>query len=150
MEIMAKAILIAEDVEEDAVMVMDSLKKAGVKNPVLTVQDGDEVVAYLKGEGRFAERNKFPFPSVLLLDLKMPRMGGFQVMEWLRTQEIFKNLLIIVLTGCHELREVQKAYSLGAHSFLIKPCNPDDIKNLVRWFAAHWEGEGAAPPRRWR
>lgn len=144
---MAKAILIAEDTEDDVLVVLDALEKAGIKNPILTVGDGDLAIAYLNGDGRYADRDKFPLPAVLLLDLKMPRMSGFQVMEWLRTQEKFKNLLVIVLSGHHELKEVQQAYKLGAHSFLIKPCNAEDIKNLVGWFSEHWEGSATTPPR---
>jgi CheY-like chemotaxis protein len=103
------------------------------------MNDGDQVIAYLKGNAPYADREKFPLPSVLLLDLKMPRMNGFQVMEWLHAQKEFKNLLTIVLTGHEELKEVQQAYKLGAHSFLVKPCKSEDIKNLIHWYSEHWD-----------
>ena len=135
---MAKAILIAEDDENDAVLLKLALQKAGVENPVFTMNDGDQVIAYLKGDTPYANREKFPLPSVLLLDLKMPRLSGFQVMEWLHAQKDFKSLLVVVLTGHDGLREVQQAYKLGAHSFLIKPCKSEDIKNLIHWYSEHW------------
>jgi len=147
---MNQAILMVEDNEEDAIMVREALRNAGVKNSIHTVTDGDLAIAYLKGEGAFADRDKFPVPSILLLDLKMPRVSGFQVMEWLRAQERFRKLLIVVLSGYNELREVQQAYRLGAHSFLIKPCTAQDIENLMRWFAEHWEVGTESVPRRRR
>src|SRR4029079_5971139 len=118
------------------------------KNPVQTVSDGDLALSYLKGDGAFANRDRFPLPSILLLDLKMPRVSAFQVMEWLQTQPQFKKLLIIVLSGHNQLREVQGAYKLGAHSFLIKPCTGDDIGNLMLWFSEHWEVDPEGVPQR--
>jgi len=136
---MGNMILIAEDNEEDMLAVLDALRKAGVQNPVQTVSDGSSALAYYRGDGAFADRARFPMPDILLLDLKMPRVGGFEVMEWLQQQAHLKKLLIIVLSGYDQLREVQKAYQLGAHSFLIKPCTANDIQNLMRWFAEYWE-----------
>ena len=147
---MNEAILVVEDNEEDAMVVLNALRNAGVKNSVHTVSDGDLAVAYLRGDGAFADRRRFPLPGILLLDLKMPRVSGFEVMQWLQTQPQFKKLLIIILSGHNELREVQQAYKLGAHSFLIKPCTAQDIENLMRWFTEHWEvgAEGALQRRR--
>ena len=136
---MDNAILVVDDNDEDVMAVLMALRDAGVKNPVQTVSDGDLALAYLKGDGAFANRDKFPLPGILLLDLKMPRVGGFQVMEWLQSQPQFKKMLLIVLSGHNELREVQQAYKLGAHSFLIKPCTANDIANLMQWFAEHWD-----------
>ena len=147
---MDNAILVVDDNDEDVMAVLMALRNAGVQNPVQTVSDGDLAMAYLKGDGAFSNRDKFPMPGILLLDLKMPRVAGFQVMEWLRTQPQFKKLLIIILSGHNELREVQEAYKLGAHSFLIKPCTANDIGNLMRWFSEHWEISMDGVPRRRR
>jgi CheY-like chemotaxis protein len=136
---MAKAILIADDFDDDVLMVKLALAKADIKNPVLAVDDGDQAIAYLKGEGKYANREKFPLPGLLLLDLKMPRMNGHHVLAWLRTHGQFKDLLIIVLSGCDDAKDVQEAYGLGAHSYLVKPCGADDIKNLMRWFPTDWD-----------
>jgi CheY-like chemotaxis protein len=149
-DIMDNAILVADDNDDDVMGILMALRNAGVKNPVQTVSDGDLALAYLRGHGAFANRERFPLPGILLLDLKMPRLGGFAVMEWLQTQPQFKKLLIIVLSGHNQLREVQQAYKLGAHSFLIKPCTADDIGNLMRWFAEHWEVDMDGVPRRRR
>jgi CheY-like chemotaxis protein len=139
---MPKLILIAEDTEDDAVVVRQCLKDAGVKNPVVTVDDGEKVIAYLKGENEYADRKKFPIPSILLLDLKMRKVGGFQVMEWLgKHPKKFKNILIVVLSGHQELENVRLAYQLGARSFLTKPCQVEDVKNLIRAYSTCWDLE---------
>jgi CheY-like chemotaxis protein len=135
---MAKTILIAEDFADDAVHLQQALKDSGIDHPVITVSDGDEVMAYFNGEGRFADRLSFPLPAVLLLDLRMPRVDGFQVLEWLQKQAGFKELLVVVISGYQELKDVNLAYQLGARSFITKPCKPEDIKLLTTAFAAHW------------
>src|SRR5688572_770867 len=84
--IMAKQILVADDDAEDAGAILCVLQKAGLANPVVTVRDGEEAVAYLKGEGQFADRERFPLPGVLFLDLRMPRRNGLEVLDWLVLQ----------------------------------------------------------------
>src|SRR5580698_8628051 len=120
---MIRPILLAEDFEADALIVQRLLKKAGVANPILVVPDGGEAIAYLNNDGPFRDRQKFPLPAVLLLDLKLPNKTGFEVLEWCRTQPHLKDLFIVVLSGHYELREVNQAYQLGARSFLTKPAN---------------------------
>jgi CheY-like chemotaxis protein len=133
-----KPILLAEDLEDDAKIIQYVLKKAQVMNPIIVVPDGAEAVAYLKGEGFYADRAKFPLPAVLLLDLKMPKRNGFEVLEWCKTQPELKNMLVVVLSGYQDLDSVNRAYALGAHSFLVKPCNVEDISNLMRSFKGYW------------
>jgi len=138
---MPKVVLLAEDSREDAESVQLALKGAGVANSIRVVADGEEAIAYLKGEGRFVDREKFPLPRVLFLDLKMPRAGGFEVLEWVRAQPSFKDLLIVVLTAYGGLNEIKRAYALGANSFLFKPGNPAEIKNLIKSFPEYWISE---------
>ena len=129
---MNRPILLAEDFEADALIVQRLLKKAGVANPILVVPDGGEAIAYLNNDGPFRDRQKFPLPAVLLLDLKLPNKTGFEVLEWCRTQPHLKDLFIVVLSGHFELREVNQAYQLGARSFLTKPANREDILNAIK------------------
>jgi CheY-like chemotaxis protein len=133
-----KPILLAEDFEDDATIIQHVLKKAGVINPIIVVTDGAETLAYLKGEGFYADRTKFPLPSVLLLDLKMPKRNGFEVMEWCKTQPQLKDMLVVILSGHQDLGAINRAYSLGAHSFLLKPCTVEDITNLTENFRGYW------------
>ena len=81
---MAKPILLAEDVKEDADAVRQAVRTAGFDNPVYVVSDGDLAISYLKGEGAYSNRELFPFPSILLLDLNMPRVSGFEVLKWIK------------------------------------------------------------------
>jgi CheY-like chemotaxis protein len=134
-----RPILLAEDVEDDALVIQRVLKRAGIINPIIVVPDGHDAMEYLGGTGMYADREKFPLPGVVLLDLKMPKVGGFEVLEWCKTQPQLKDTLLIILTGQQEVGAMNQAYSLGAHSFLMKPANIEDIKNLTKSFSGYWE-----------
>src|SRR2546429_5508391 len=114
-------ILIAEDQGADISIILRAFTKARVLNPVQVVRDGEEVIAYLNGEGKFANRAEYPLPELLLLDLKMPRIDGFEVLRWLRQQPGLATLRVVVLTSSKEMRDLNLAYQLGANSFLVKP-----------------------------
>lgn len=135
---MIKPILLAEDSEDDAILIQVTLKRAEVLNPVLAVSDGVQAVAYLKGDKFYADRNLFPLPGIILLDLKMPHKNGFEVLEWWKMQPHLKDILIVVLSGYYDLESIRYAYSLGARSFLIKPCKVEDIINLRQAFSGIW------------
>jgi CheY-like chemotaxis protein len=135
---MLKPILLAEDFEPDAAAIQTAFKKRGVINPIFVVSDGAEAIAYLKGEGIYDNRVKFPLPGMLLLDLKMPKRNGLEVLEWCKTQAYLSDLLIIVLSAHHEIKEVTRAYELGANTFLIKPVSEDDVANLAEKFREYW------------
>lgn len=132
-------ILIADDNENDAIAIVETLKAAGVKNPLTLVFDGKEVIAYLKGDEHYGDRTKYPIPTVLLLDLKMPMLGGFDVLEWLRLPGPGRDILIVVLSGYAEIGDIRRGYELGARSFLPKPCRVEDIHNLVRAYSTYWQ-----------
>jgi CheY-like chemotaxis protein len=136
-----KSILLAEDVEDDARIIQVTLKQAGVINPVYVVHDGLEAITYLSGTGEYADRARFPQPGVLLLDLTMPKRNGFEVLEWCKEQSYLRNMLTIVLSGNREIGSIKKAYSLGAHSFLLKPCHVQDVANLTQTFKGYWAVE---------
>jgi len=122
-------ILIADDSEKDLSLIRMAFEKALVPNPIHMVRSGEEVLAYLKGEGPYSNRNDYPLPELLLLDLKMPGMDGFEVLGWIRQQPGFGSLRVLVLTGSDQILDVNKAYQLGANSFMVKPY---DFKNLVQ------------------
>lgn len=124
------AILVADDSADDALLLKLALKKAKVVNAVFTVPDGEEAIAYLKGEGQYADREQYPFPVLLLVDLLMPRKSGFDVLAWLKENPKPK-LGVVVLSGVTEVKEMTRASALGAHSFLIKPLHVQDFLNLV-------------------
>lgn len=115
------SVLLAEDSEDDVLMLRRAARNAKFTNPIHIVQNGDEVIAYFKGEGKYADRHRHPLPGLLLLDLKMPRRNGFEVLQWLRGQPQFADLQVVVLSSSDEIRDINRAYELGANSFLVKP-----------------------------
>jgi CheY-like chemotaxis protein len=135
----SRIILLAEDDPDDAEQTRTALRGAGVLNRIVLVTDGDEAIAYLKGDGIFSDRKKFPFPGILLLDLKMPRVDGFRVLSWLVFQPPAEKPMVIVLSGHGELNNIQRAYDeFGAHSFLIKPLLVSDVQNLAKVHNRFW------------
>jgi CheY-like chemotaxis protein len=131
-------ILLAEDLEDDEALFMRVLRATRLQNPVITVRDGDDAIAYFKGQGIFADREKFPLPAVLFLDLKMPRVSGREVLKWLKANSLFAKMLTIVLTQLDNAKELNEAYALGADSFLTKPFNQADLESLILHFSGYW------------
>jgi len=114
-------ILLAEDREDDILLIGGAFEKASLGNRLQVVRDGEQAVAYLSGQNGYADRSRHPLPDLLLLDLKMPRLDGFEVLKWIRQQAFLSLLRVIVLTSSAQLRDVKLAYQLGANSFLVKP-----------------------------
>ena len=143
-----RAILIAEDSEDDLILLKRAFHRAGVVNPIHVVRSGRETISYLKGNGKYADREAFPFPSVLLLDLNMPDGDGFEVLTWVRNKLDTSGLLVVVLTRMEEIKVISRAYALGANSFLTKPGNPEDLQELVNSFHGYWLLKNICPPTR--
>lgn len=131
-------ILLADDNPDDALLMKLAFRKAGIINPIHVVKDGTEAIEYLKGEGAFTNRKKFPFPALLLLDLKMPRLSGFDVLSWIRQQPGLKRLVVIVLTHSNETPDIDRAHDLGANSYLVKPSNFNSFVDMVKSLKSYW------------
>jgi CheY-like chemotaxis protein len=138
-------ILLAEDNEDHAVLTRRAFKQSGLVNPLFVVEDGEQAIAYLKGEGKFANRSEYPLPTLLLLDLKMPRKNGFEVLEWLRGQPELAALRVVVLTTSDQIHDVNRAYQLGANSFLTKPVDFRDFVQLSSAIKGYWLWMSRAP-----
>jgi CheY-like chemotaxis protein len=136
---------VAEDDGNDALLLQMAFKKAGLTQRVIVVPDGEKVVEYIKGEGAYADRAQFPFPQVLLLDLKMPRMNGLEVLAWLQAQEEARHLPAVVLTSSCYNPDVRKAYELGAYSFITKPTEIDELASALKSMDDFWQ-HGPKPP----
>jgi CheY-like chemotaxis protein len=118
-----EAILVAEDDENDLFLIRRAFQKAQLENPLHVVQDGEAAIDYLKGElvlGR--EQNILPI-TLVLLDIKMPRINGFEVLTWIRGQPEFNHLPVVMLTSSQESSDINRAYALGANSYLVKPAS---------------------------
>src|SRR5207253_1147727 len=140
-----KAILLVEEREDDVLLVLRAFRKAGVPNPIRAVSDGEEAMSYLLGIDEYSERLAFPFPHLVLLDLKMPKTNGFEVLRWIRSLPVFKALPVIVLTCSEDIFDVIKAYELGANSFLVKPFEFENYTALAGTLAKFWFELDLAP-----
>jgi CheY-like chemotaxis protein len=123
-------VLIAEDSENDRFLLRAAMRTAGSLRIIAEVPDGTGVVAYLQGQGEFSDRQGFPIPDLLLLDLKMPCKDGFEVLEWLGTQR-FENLTVVVLTDSIHPEDVKRALDLGADLFQVKPKSVEDRRAMI-------------------
>src|SRR5689334_3395224 len=133
-------ILVADDDADEIVLLRLAFLKAGLSNRLISVGDGEECVQYLRGEGEFADRSLFPLPQLLLLDLKMPRLNGIQVLTWIRSQPHFRQLPVIVLTGTTFDSDITRAYAAGANSFLPKVLDPSGLAAQVKGIVEFWVG----------
>ncbi|MHC4091588.1 MAG: response regulator [Planctomycetota bacterium] len=134
----AETILLVEDDSNDVLLIQRAFSKAKLANPLQVVEDGDEAVAYLSGQGPYADRERSPLPVLMLLDLKLPRKSGFEVLEWLRQQPRLKRLPVVVLTGSKETKDVDKAYDLGVNSYLVKPVTATGLVEMVKALDLYW------------
>lgn len=127
----APVILLAEDDPNDVFFMQRALAKAGVNLPLQVVKDGQEALDYLAGSGKYNDRIESPLPSLILLDLKMPFVSGFDVLAWIRSQPSLKDLPVIVLTSSAEERDRQRATELGAMAYFIKPPTREMVMEIA-------------------
>jgi CheY-like chemotaxis protein len=127
-----QTILLVDDSRNDIFLMRMAFKKAEFNSPLQEVHNGEQAIAYLKGEGKYSDRNLYPLPSLMLLDLNMPMKNGFDVLGWARTQPSFKRLSIIIMTASMRPEDVGRAFELGANSYLVKPSNLDDLAQMIR------------------
>lgn len=130
--------LLVEDDPNDILLIQRAFAKACLVNPLKVVRDGEQAVAYLSGTGDFSDRSRYPLPSLILLDLKLPRKSGLEVLEWLRQQPVLKQTPVIVLTSSKESSDVSRAYDLGANSYLVKPVGFEGLLELVKSIGMYW------------
>ena len=124
--------LLVDDSPNDIFLLRNAFEKAEFDVPLQEVHNGEQAIAYLKGEGVYSDRNQYPIPSVVLLDLNMPMKNGFDVLAWVRAQPAFKHLSVIVLTASMRPEDVERAFDLGATSYLVKPIDIGDLASMIR------------------
>jgi CheY-like chemotaxis protein len=123
-----KVILIVDDNPHDADLLESSVQRLKLQNPLQVVSDGAEAIAYIKGDGRYCDRVLYPEPLLLFLDLKMPSVDGFDVLDWLKQHPQYATFPVVVMSALGEVKHVSRAYNLGAKSYLTKPINPEEIR----------------------
>src|ERR1051326_1934837 len=130
-------ILFAEDDPDDVVFMRRALQKAGLRYNLVHVPNGEVAVDYLHGDGPYRDRAQYPFPDLLLLDLKMPMMDGFDVLAWLREQPRAKELPVVVLSGSNQDRDIELAREMGAADYQVKPQETDSDRKRTRLHSRH-------------
>ncbi len=138
MNVSCNTILLVEDNPDDVMLFKRALQKAALDYPLRVVGDGEAAIAYLSGEGLYADRNDYPLPRLVLLDLKLPRKSGHEVLEWLRDQPETRRLAVVVLTTSREISDINRAYDHCANSYLVKPFSFDGLLDMVRVLDRYW------------
>jgi len=127
-----RAVLLVEDDSNDVLFMRRAWREAAVPAPLMTVGDGEKAVAYLSGTGAYADRSRFPVPSLVLLDLKIPLLSGLDVLRWIRTSSPRKDLPVSILTSSEEPGDVAQARALGITDYIVKPSGYGALLEIVR------------------
>jgi two-component system, response regulator len=143
-----RTILLAEDSPADAEMAIDALREANLINPIVHVEDGVEVMEYLNHEGRFAGRTDEDIPAVLLLDIKMPRMDGLEVLQRMRSDPRHKHIPVVILSSSREESDLARSWDLGVNAYVVKPVDVDQFFTAVRTLGRFWAVLNEAPNKR--
>ena len=141
----ADPILLVEDNPNDVLLIRRAFSKVNISNPLNVVGDGEKAIDYLSGSNEYADRAKFPLPLVILLDLKLPRKSGHEVLDWLRAQPVLKRIPVVVLTSSSMKSDVERCYDTGVNSYLVKPVNFDDLRDLMELVRQYWVGANEKP-----
>ena len=131
-------LLVAEDDENDVFFLQRAFQQAKVENPLHVVRDGQETIDYLSGDGKFSDRNLYPLPYLVILDLKMPGKNGLDVLRWLHEQPELRCLPVLVLTSSAQQADIEKAYELGANAFVVKPASLEKRVELAKLIGGFW------------
>ena len=131
-------ILIAEDNENDIFMLRRAFTQLEIDSPIFIVSDGEQAISYLHGDGKYSNRAEYPLPDLLLLDLKMPRTNGFEVLQWIREQPELFGTRVVVLTSSAISADINRAYEAGANSFLTKPSDFQSYVELTEFINGFW------------
>ena len=132
------AILLVEDDEADILLLQRAFRNARIANPLIEVRDGQAAIQYFSGEGDYADRARYPMPFLILLDLRLPKLSGFEVIAWLREQPQLAHVIVVVLTASDHVPDVTKARDLGANSYLVKPGNFEELVQMVKRIKGRW------------
>jgi two-component system response regulator len=139
-----KTILQVEDDPNDVFLLQHAMKKAGVANPIQIASDGQQALDYVQGIGKFADREKFPLPGLVLLDLKLPYVMGLDVLEEIRKHH-GTSLVVVMLTASGEEADIAAAYRLGANAFLTKPSEASKLEQMVKAIKDFWLTQNMLP-----
>jgi len=142
---MPGSVLLVEDDPNDVLLIQRAFTKASLQLPMQVVDNGEAAVAYLAGKDDYGDRDRYPLPLLMLLDLKLPCLSGHEVLAWLRQQPNLKRLPVVVLTSSQEMGDINRAYDLGANSYLVKPVAFNALIDIVKLLDLYWIALNQAP-----
>jgi CheY-like chemotaxis protein len=146
MEIRQFTVMLVEDDLNDIFLVKRAFKMAQVKDPLQVVTDGQEAILYLKGEGKYADRQQYPLPRLVVMDIKMPRKSGFEVLEWVKTSGApLRRIPIVIVSSSDNPDDINRAYELGANAYMVKPVDFRAVEHLFQAITQYWGLECAKP-----
>ena len=131
-------ILLVEDNPKDVFLVQRAFRKAEIMTPLQVVSDGDAAVQYLAGGAPYCDRTTYPLPVLVLLDLKLPRRSGAEVLSWIRQEPNLQRLPVVALTSSREYSDVNRIYDLGANAYIVKPPDFDQLVHILKTLNLHW------------
>ncbi len=137
-----RAILIVDDDATEAMLIARAFRKAGLENPTHTVLDADEAKNYLKGNGKYADREQFPMPGLVLLDQSLPGAAEWEVLRWIRAEPALKTTAVVVFSGSENPQHMTGAIELGANAYQVKPQDSDEYQAVLKRVAEQWLPEG--------
>jgi len=132
-------VLVAEDNPDDALLLRRAIEKAGISARVKIVADGEEMLLYLQGRGAYANRSTSPLPTLIILDLKMPRKSGLEVLQWMNENPDVAVVPTIVLSASNLEKDVRAAYNLGANTYFVKPTTFEELVETMRTLERYWK-----------
>ncbi len=139
-------VLLVEDDLNDIFLVKRAFKMADIPNPLQVVTDGQEAISYLSGEGKYQDREAYPLPSLIVMDIKMPRKTGFEVLEWVkRNERPLRRIPIVIVSSSDTPSDINHAYELGANAYMVKPMNFRAVEHLFESITHYWGLECAKP-----
>ena len=141
-------VLVAEDNPDDALLLRKALERAGINSRIKIVGDGEEMLLYLEGRGAYANRGANPLPALIMLDLKMPRKSGLEVLEWLAEHDEFAVVPTVVLSSSNLEKDIRTAYHLGANTYFVKPTTLEQLVETMGMLKTYWERAEKVKPRK--
>jgi CheY-like chemotaxis protein len=141
----SSTILLVEDNDNELFLIERAFRKANIGNQLKVVRDGEAAIHYLAGKDVYSDRHLYPLPMLMLLDLKLPRKSGLEVLEWLRQQPNIKRLPVIALTSSKHSADIDRAYDLGINSYLVKPVTFDRLVEIIQAFEKYWTAISESP-----
>jgi CheY-like chemotaxis protein len=140
-----QTVLYVEDSADDFKLLELASRKCGTPFSLQRAADGEQAIAYLNGTSAFADREQYPFPDLVLLDLKLPRLDGFELLQWIRSATLTRSLPVVVLAGSSFRADVRRALELGANSYAVKPATFEELQVLVDQTADVWLAREKVP-----